>query len=174
MQITQAIQSDIAAIMQLVKRVVPIMQKSGNFQWDNEYPNPEVFGRDVKLGQLWLAKIDDAIAGIAAITMDQDEEYRQVGWDITEPAIVVHRLAVDPGFQGKGVANALMKQAEIVAKDKAIKFLRVDTNSTNAATQKLFPKLGYVCAGQIELAFRPGLSFLCYEKILVDQSDIER
>jgi RimJ/RimL family protein N-acetyltransferase len=43
----------------------------------------------------------------------------------------------------------------------------VDTNSENAATQRLFPKLGYRFAGEIKLAFRPGLRFFCYEKRLL-------
>ncbi len=64
----------------------------------------------------------------------------------------------------RGFADALMKQAEKVALDSEIQILRVDTNTVNQATQKLFPKLGYVLAGEIELGFRPGLKFLCYEK----------
>jgi len=44
--------------------------------------------------------------------------------------------------------------------------LRVDTNTQNAATQKLFPKLGYTLSGETGLGFRAGLRFLCYEKRL--------
>ena len=91
--------------MALVRRVVPLMRASGNLQWDDEYPNAGVFERDVKLAQLWVAEIDGAIVGVAAITTDQEPEYAQVGWDITEPAVVVHRLAVDPAFRGQGVAR---------------------------------------------------------------------
>jgi ribosomal protein S18 acetylase RimI-like enzyme len=90
-----------------------------------------------------------------------------VGWDIDELSIVVHRLAVDPAFQGKGVAAALMLQAETVARERGVKTLRVDTNAQNQVTQRLFPKLGYALASEIQLGFRPGLSFLCYEKRIV-------
>ncbi len=150
----------------LVRKVVPLMRAGGNLQWDQEYPNPTVFRRDVSLAQLWVAETDTVIAGIAAITTDQEPEYAQVGWDIHEPAIVVHRLAVDPAFRGQGIAEALMLQAETVAQSRGIAVLRVDTNSANQATQRLFPKLGYVLAGEIGLSFRPGLRFLCYEKRL--------
>jgi hypothetical protein len=44
--------------------------------------------------------------------------------------------------------------------------LRVDTNTQNPATRRLFPKLGYSLAGEIGLGFRPGLRFQCYEKRL--------
>lgn len=152
--------------MELVKAVVPLMNAAGNWQWDDTYPNPAVFEKDISLNQLWLAELAGAIAGIAAITTDQDAEYAQVGWDLHETAIVTHRLAVSPDHQGKGIALALMEQAEKVAINRHISVLRVDTNSRNEATQKLFPKLGYSYAGEIDLAFRPGLRFYCYEKRL--------
>jgi ribosomal protein S18 acetylase RimI-like enzyme len=150
--------------MGLVRRVEPLMRAVGNLQWGDDYPNEAVFERDIELGQLWVAEIDGSIAGVAAITMDQSPEYAEVGWDITEAAVVVHRLAVDPAFRGAGVAADLMRQAEAVAVERGISALRVDTNTQNEATQRLFPKLGYVLAGEIGLSFRPGLRFFCYEK----------
>jgi ribosomal protein S18 acetylase RimI-like enzyme len=155
--------------MTLVRRAVPLMRAQGNLQWSDDYPNEQVFGADIAAGQLWVAEIDEAVAGIAAITTDQSPEYADVGWDLNEPAIVVHRLAVDPAFRGRGVAEALMRQAEVVARERGITVLRIDTNTQNPATQRLFPKLGYTYAGEISLAFRPGLRFLCYEKRLAEQ-----
>ena len=157
---------DIPAILALVRGVVPLMQAAGNHQWDAEYPNAEVFGRDAELGQLWVAEEAGQVLAVAALTTDQEPEYAEVGWDPSEPAVVVHRLAVDPEFQGKGVAMALMLHAETVARARAIHVLRVDTNTQNQATGGLFPKLGYAFAGEIGLSFRPGLRFHCYEKRL--------
>lgn len=166
MRVRQATAEDIDAVMEVVRRVVPLMRASGNFQWDDDYPNPAVFARDVENGQLWLAEIDDRIAGMAAITTDQEPEYAQAAWDASETAIVIHRLAVDPAFRGKGVAAFLMRHAEAAAAAREIQVLRVDTNIQNEATKKLLPKLGYIPAGEIGLAFRPGLRFRCYEKRL--------
>jgi GNAT superfamily N-acetyltransferase len=166
MQVRLGKVEDIAAMMALVRRVVPLMRAQGNLQWDDEYPNAAVFEADVARAQLWVAEVEGALAGIAAITTDQESEYAEVGWDTSELAIVVHRLAVDPDCQGKGVALALMVQAEAVARAQAIAVLRVDTNTRNEATQRLFPKLGYSLSGEIGLGFRRGLRFLCYEKRL--------
>ncbi|MBB2144876.1 GNAT family N-acetyltransferase [Pedobacter sp. LMG 31464] len=166
MIIREATLKDVPEVMQVVKAVVPLMNAAGNMQWDKTYPNATVFEKDISLNQLWVAEIDGTIAGIAAITTDQDEEYAQVGWDITETAIVTHRLAVNPQYQGKGVAVALLQQAEQNAIARNINLLRIDTNTKNEATQKLFPKLGYAFAGEIGLGFRPGLRFYCYEKRL--------
>ena len=164
--IRRATTADVPVILALIRRVVPLMQASGNFQWSADYPNEAVFIADIVQSHLWVAELAGAVAGVAALTQDQDVEYAQADWDVTEPALVTHRLAVDPAAQGKGVALALMEQAEKQAVAQGLKFLRVDTNSENAATQRLFPKLGYRFAGEITLGFRPGLRFFCYEKRL--------
>ncbi|RPD49529.1 GNAT family N-acetyltransferase [Hymenobacter sediminis] len=159
--------SDVPAILALIRRVVPLMQASGNQQWSLDYPNEEVFQQDIAKGHLWVAELDGAVAAVAALTHnDQDAEYAQADWDFAEPALVTHRLAVDPAAQGHGLAQALLEQAEHLAREQGLRILRVDTNSENQATQRLFPKLGYRYAGEITLAFRPGLRFFCYEKRL--------
>jgi len=159
--------SDLPALMALVRRVVPLMRADGNLQWDDSYPNEHIFQRDIDHSELWVAEPAPGIlAGVAAITTDQSPEYGHVGWNIDEPAIVIHRLAVDPDHRGAGVAVALMQQAEAVARERGISVLRVDTNTENPATQRLLPKLGYTFAGEIGLDYRPGLRFNCYEKRL--------
>jgi len=170
MQLSLATSREIPAIMEIVRAVVPRMRASGNLQWDDRYPNPSVFEADIALGQLWVAAISsgdgEKIAGVVALTTDQSPEYVQAGWDVNEPAIVVHRLAVNPAFQGQGIAAALMLQAETVAHDRNIPRIRADTNTQNHAMQRLLPKLGYSLSGEISLNFRPGMRFLCYEKLL--------
>lgn len=166
MTIRPATLQDIEQIMALIAGVVPVMNASGNFQWDSSYPNPQVFEQDVALNQLWVADVGGNIAGVAALTTDQEPEYANVGWDINEPAIVTHRLAVGVNYRGQGIARALLHQAEKEAVKKRIKLLRIDTNSNNKVTRLLFPKLGYEFVGEIGLAFRPNLRFYCYEKMI--------
>ena len=168
MRIRLATQDDLPALMALVRRVVPLMLAAGNRQWDEGYPNRSVFERDIVLEQLWVAEAEDGIAGVAALTMDQEPEYAQANWDMAAKALVVHRLAVDPAFRGAGVASALMQKAEEVAVKRGFAVVRVDTNTENAATQRLFPKLGYRLAGEIGLGMRPGLRFFCYEKAIAE------
>ena len=153
--------------MALVRRVVPMMLAAGNLQWDEQYPNEQVFRRDLELGQLWVVEQDDGdVAALAAITFEQEPEYAQVGWDIREPAVVVHRLAVDPAYRGTGIDSALMQHAETIARQREIPVLRGDTSAQNTAAQRMFTKLGYTLAGEISLHFRVGLRVLCYEKRL--------
>jgi len=155
---------DIEPITQLVAQVVPVMQATGNLQWDNTYPNAEVFTSDVHNGQLWVADENGAIAGVIAIVNDQEPEYAQVpGWDINEPAVVAHRLAVSPDYQGKGIAAALLRQCEEVARQQNVSLIRLDTNTVNRPMQNLFLKLGYNLGGEITLNKKPGLRFMAFE-----------
>ena len=172
MIVRRATATDLPTLLALVRQVVPLMQASGNFQWSADYPNEAVFAADIAQNHLWVAELEGTIAGVAALTTDQDAEYAQADWDATQPALITHRLAVAPAAQGRGVALALMKQAEKQAVAQGLPILRVDTNSENAATQRLFPKLGYRFAGEITLAFRPGLRFFCYEKRLGEPSGL--
>lgn len=173
LELRAATMADVPAAVALIGRVVPTMQAEGNFQWDESYPNAEVFARDVALGQLWVAEAAGEMAGVAALTAEAEPEYAEVGWDLTEESVVVHRLAVDPRFRGRGAAAALMMQAETVAGERGAAVVRVDTSTRNAATQRLFPRLGYVLAGEIGLAVCPGQRFLCYEKRLGDRGDAD-
>ncbi|MBS1529963.1 MAG: GNAT family N-acetyltransferase [Bacteroidetes bacterium] len=166
MIIRRATLSDVPSIMLVIADVVPAMRESGNYQWDHTYPNAAAFEEDIRVNQLWVAEFDGEVAGVAAITTEQYPEYASVGLDVSETAIVVHRLAVSTRFRGKGIAAALMQEAEAEAFRRGIKTLRIDTNTANQATQKLFPKMGYEFAGEIGLGFRPGLRFYCYEKRL--------
>ena len=154
--------------MQLIAEVLPIMQATGNLQWDDTYPNAAVYTSDVEAGQLWVADVDSMVAGvIAVIVNEQEPEYAQVqGWDITEPCIVAHRLAVSPHMQGKGIAAQLLKQCEVVAIENSIDLVRLDTNTVNRPMQNLFLKLGYNLGGEITLNKRPGLTFMAFEKRL--------
>ena len=166
MNLRLATENDLSVITMLLRRVVPLMLSAGNRQWDETYPNESIFRHDVAKFQLWIAEIDNTIAGFAAITEGSEPEYAHAGLNIDEPAITVHRLAVDPAFRGAGLAIALMHKAEQIASERGIVVVRVDTSTENEATQRLFPKLGYRRAGEISLQMRPNLRVLCYEKRL--------
>src|ERR1700761_8337614 len=106
---------DLPSLMRIVRRVVPLMRAQGNHQWNDTYPNEEIFLSDIERGHLWVAEIDGDVAGVVALTDDPEPDYGQADLDSTQPALVIHRLAVDPGLRGVGVARALMLKAEEVA-----------------------------------------------------------
>ena len=166
MLIRLAVREDIAAVIELLRRIVPSMRAAGNLQWDESYPCGAVFEHDVEQRQLWVADADGTLAGMVAVTTGHEPDYGHAGWDVEENGVMVHRLAVDPEFRGAGLAAALMRKAEEVAVERGLPAIRTDTSIENEAAQRLFLKLGYRKTGEIGLSFRPGLRVVCYEKRL--------
>lgn len=166
MVIRRAALFDIPAILCIVRATIPLMHADGNTQWDDGYPDTATFLRDIERKELWVADFDGVLGGVAAITPEQSPEYANVGWDLEEPSLVIHRLAVDPEFRGHGIALALMQEAEALAEEQGIHVLRVDTSHVNQPAQRMFLKLGYTCSGETTLAYRAGLRIVCYEKRL--------
>jgi GNAT superfamily N-acetyltransferase len=159
--------ADLPRVMDLIRRVVPLMRASGNTQWDDGYPSEQIFAQDIEAGELWIAETGDGVlTGVAAFTSTPGHAYDAAGWDVDEPAVFSHRLAVDPDQRGSGVAVALMQQAEQVARERGVRTLRVDTGIENLPAQRLIERLSYQFVGEIPLAFRPGLRVRCYEKRL--------
>lgn len=153
---------DISDILVILKEIVPLMLEQGNPQWNSEYPAFSDFQVDVNNGDLWVALFQGEIVGFCAITKEQGEDYA-AAFDISKEAIVPHRLGVSIRARGKGVAKALLKQAEKIALDHSFQFVRIDTHRANTITNTLFPLLGYVYLKDITFAGETG-TYCCYEK----------
>lgn len=164
--IRQANEGDLDGIMAITQEVVKGMNDAGNFQWTESYPVRQHFLRDIAQGWLYVAVLsDEEIVGFGALTTDQSPEYGD-HLDISIPAIVPHRLAVSPRARGKGVASLLLQKAEQLALESGYDRIRIDTNKVNIVMQKVVTRNLFTFAGEIGLAGRPGLTFVCYEKIL--------
>lgn len=165
-------EEDLQGIMVIIRAVVPMMQASGNFQWDEVYPTEDAFRNDIKLSQCYVAEKTNEdgtkeIAGVAALTEDQSEEYADCGWDLSIPAVVPHRLAVSPTCHRQGIAAMLYAKGDELARERGYDRVRVDTNKLNVPMNKTIVGAGYKYAGEISLNSKPkDMRFNTYEKIL--------
>lgn len=159
---------DLDAIQAIIAQVVPVMNAASNFQWNESYPLRANFEADLMHGELWVACNEGKIVGVIVCSFETPEEYAALNcWDVSLPCLVPHRMAVDPAAKGLGVAKALLAFAEELALSRGLDRVRVDTCTRNAPTMSLFPKLGYVAKGEIQLRGKaPDLWFMCFEKIL--------
>lgn len=137
------------------------MNRQGILQWDDLYPSREILLSDIERQEMHVVCIEDTIAGLIVINNEQPPEYSAIPWKYSGSALVIHRLAIDPLHQGRGLATKLIKYAEEYAVIGKYDCIRLDTFTNNPTSNALYKKLGYIETGIVQ--FRKG-SFCCYEK----------
>ncbi|WP_445491135.1 GNAT family N-acetyltransferase [Niallia sp. 03133] len=164
MKIRQGQLNDLPIIMNFVKKNVSIMKEEGNDQWSNDYPIEDDFKNDIVNHHLFVAVLEDRPVGAITIDREFNENYHKVNWTYPEKNFfVIHRLAVDPGIRGGGIASELLSFAEVYAIEHDTFYLKTDTYSLNDKAHNLFMKNGYnkVGATYFEGKEKP---FYCYDK----------
>ena len=118
-------------------------------------------------GELYLLEDSRGILGIIALTTIIDEEYKSVSWlTPNHNNLYVHRLAVDPEYQGLGYAQQLMSFAEAFAQEGNYESIRLDTFSQNPRNQRFYEQRGYSRLGEVYFPNQSEHPFYCYELIL--------
>ncbi len=163
MQIYLLTEKDIKAIMNLIRVVINGMVAESIDQWDEIYPSEEIIRQDVDLKHSYGIYKNDTLIGYVVINDLFSPEYNSVNWKYSSKALVIHRLAIDPAFQGRGIAKQLMKYAEDFGMGNGYDTIRLDAFIKNPRAIALYEKLGYEKAGEVN--FRKGL-FYCFEKSL--------
>lgn len=157
--------TDLPAVLDLMHRVVRVMQAEGNEQWDSEYPNEKVFRQDISNHDLFVAILDDQLVGAVVINALLPPEYKGMPWKTSPNTYTYHRMMVDPDLQGRGIATAIFQFIERRGRNMGLMSLRVDTNEHNKKMRSLFEKFNYSYVGVVH--FRDKTSdFLCFEKTL--------
>lgn len=177
-EIRLAAEQDLDQIWALADRAITHMHALGNPQWGEDYPTAAHYAADIEHGELFVVIASDAdannvstsirrILGVACINTDQSPEYAPLPWSIPEPAMTIHRMAVDPDAQRQGVASALFAFAEELARKQGIPTLHMDTYAQNERMQALVKGRGYLYVGEVSFS-RPErpLTYPCFEKVL--------
>lgn len=85
------------------------------------------------------------IIGTIVISMLMDEEYKTIDWlTPNENNSYKHRLSIHPSYQGKGLAQKLMDDAENHSKVHKYISVRLDTFSQNTRNQKFYETRCYL------------------------------
>ena len=164
MHINLAVISEIDPIISLIKDAIQKMESEGIHQWDEIYPTKEIFSLDIAAASLFAARMENGIAGVVVLNDEQSKEYNSLSWrDDHGKPLIVHRLCVNPVFQGQRVATKLMQFAEDFAKERKYSSIRLDAFVNNMISVRLYDSLGYQRIGIVH--FRKG-EFYCYEKVL--------
>ena len=159
--ITEATPKDAGPIMSLISECTKDMEVNGIYQWDDKYPTRETIEVDIAKRSLHVFRIDGKCCGIIALDGNEPPEYGDVHWKYkTAKVLVVHRLAVDPLWQKRGIARRLMDFAEQYGQTNGYQAIRLDAFIKNPRGVKLYELRGYRKAGTVILRKGP---FYCFE-----------
>lgn len=155
---------DLETVLNIFKDAIAVMDSNGIHQWDAIYPNEEIINKDISKNHMFLGVFRNEIASVLVLNQDYDKEYIYGDWKYKEaPFFVVHRLCVNPTFQGKGIGTMTMLLAEELLRNSGIEAIRLDAYSLNPIALKMYEKLGYKKVGEVN--WRKGLFYLYEKKI---------
>jgi ribosomal protein S18 acetylase RimI-like enzyme len=153
-------------IFNTLKAVAAHMRAQGIMQWNENYPTLEHVEADIADQIVFIGWIDNELAGVISIDANQSPEYDKIPWEFTAgKVLVVHRLAVSPTAQKKGVGRQLMDFALKKAIDEGYSSIRLDAYSKNERTLRFYENRGYKKRGKIYFPYR-NEPFYCYEKFV--------
>lgn len=154
--------SQFDAAWNIIDRCRTALLEQGILQWDKLYPTAEIVRADIADRRLYLLTLSGICRAVVTIDVKKEAQYSTVLWTTAEPALIVHRLCVEPGFQGHGYGRQLMDYVETYARHHRYTSLRLDAYSGNPRAVALYQRLGYHEAGRVFFPRRV-LPFKCFE-----------
>ena len=159
--------SDIESVLYITKSCALHMISNGIFQWNEHYPDKASFINDIENEELFVYCVSEKLVACISLCNKMDEIYKPVNWKtVNKNNLYVHRLAVHPDFQKKGIGKSLMDFAENYAGLKKCVSVRLDTFSKNKRNLKFYESRGYQKLNGIYFPKQSKFPFYCYELIL--------
>lgn len=165
MQIEKATSHNILEVMYLLQHCIEDFNKNSVYQWNTSYPDYFRLLREVEKGALYMMKTKGVCIGTITFDEEQEEVFNGVDWNTDEKYLVIHRIAVFPSWQKKGVGRKLVEFAEVYAKENNYKSIRLDVASSSEHLIKLYKSIGYALTGEI-LYPKQKEPFKCLEKVI--------
>jgi len=166
-KIELATQNELDRVKEISEACAKNMIENDIFQWNDKYPSREIFKEDIKNKSLYVSKINQEVVGCIMFSSFKDDVYKTVNW-ITrdEYNLYIHRLAVHPIFQKRGIARKMMDFAEDFAKSNNYISIRLDTFSQNPRNNKFYKSRGYNKLDDVYFPKQSEFPFHCYEKLV--------
>ncbi len=169
MPLIQARLDHLDPLSNLIERVINSLMGQGIFQWDATYPNRAFLCQAISDGNLFVYVDDGNLIGCVVLDEWQAPEWSGIEWEVSEsPVLVIHALAIEPLWQGRGCGSALLQACERLAVENGYGCIRLDTFKGNAAAKQFYERHGYQYRGAVQYRSKPigHQTYLCYEKII--------
>lgn len=154
MEFRKTVEADIDRILCIIGQAQDYLKEQGIDQWQNGYPGQETIAEDVQNGYGYVLLMKDIVVGTVAVTFDGEKTYDRIyegKWLCDRDYATIHRIAVDAGYKGTGLASEIIGNIEQMCRDRAVHSIRVDTHRRNTSMQRLLEKNGFLYCGIIYL-----------------------
>ena len=151
---------DMDELMAIAKEASAYLRSCGVDQWQDNFPNPEVFARDIAKDNCWLFTHEGKAVGVIVVYLEPEEDYKGIeGQWLTEGEHygVIHRVAVKDAYRGRGLSGEMMQLAEDIILGRGCPSVRIDTHEDNLTMQNMLKKRGYSPCGVVWLHNGPEL-----------------
>lgn len=147
----QAVAADTDQICTILRLAVARMLADGKRQWDNNYPTRTHVAEDIANGIGYVIEHDERVIAYGAIVTDGEPAYAKIdgSWLSDRQYVVVHRMAVHPNSECRGIGLLFLQEAEKLALSQGITDFRIDTNFDNFRMLRLIEKFGFTYCGEI-------------------------
>ena len=153
--------------MEIIELSKKYLKETKVDQWQDGYPAKEDLRRDIESGNSYVLTNKDEIVATTVISLDGESTYNSIfngEWITNDEYIVMHRVAVHDKYKGKGIFKELIKEAEVLALNKGISSIKIDTHRDNISMQRAVVKNDFKKCGIIYL--EDGSERIAFEKVL--------
>jgi ribosomal protein S18 acetylase RimI-like enzyme len=144
MEILPTVGDDTPRIFELYDKAIAFQQTVFDKTWISFAP--EQVATEIAEQRLWKIIDDDQIANIFSITYSDPILW---GERSNAPAIYIHRIVTNPEFRGRGYVHAITDWAKQHAKEKGLRYVRMDTWSDNKKLSDYYQSFGYKFLGNV-------------------------
>lgn len=117
-----------------LKRVLEIEEQVHPRPWTHRTFVDEIAGMRAGNRSYLVAYVGDALVGYGGVMFVEDDAH-------------VTNIAVDPAWQGRGVATEILLDLSLLCHDRGCDAMTLEVRESNAAAQALYRRFGFVPVG---------------------------
>ena len=151
-EIRAATPADIPAILTLAAQAKALLKARKIDQWQDDYPQPEIFEQDLHSGAGFVVCHAGQAAGYFAVLLTEDPNYHYIekgAWHTQAPYATLHRLMLNAALRGSGAVESIFQFWLHRAQVAPCRALRGDTHPDNRSMQLFFARHGFKHCGII-------------------------
>lgn len=144
--------ADIDFTFGLFASAIEYQEKNGFQLWPKF--SRQLIEREIEEKRHWKILEEETIVCVFSVMYNDPVIWKERD---TEPSVYLHRIAINPLCKGKGMMKAIKVWAIKHAREKKMKYVRMDTWGNNENLRKYYISCGYNYIGQQYLTEIEGL-----------------